>query len=142
VAHLRDDAGLVRDLDVLECQRQSRPDTFEIFHSVAWHSLDHGVDRHGKIDIVVLSPSGNILLPEVKADDVMLRDREGLKLYGGREHDVGRQLRGQFAAMVHRLKQAKLNASVGNCLVLPNYRVGDPRLQGQLPLSARDMQNQ
>lgn len=128
VAHLRDDAGLVRELDVLERLQQSLPDTFEIFHSVAWHTLDQGVDRHGEIDLVVLSPSGNILLLEVKAGDVILRDGEVLKLYGGHEHDVGRQVRVQFAAMVHRLKQARLDTIVGHCLVLPDYRVGDANI--------------
>lgn len=109
MAHWRDDAGLFRELDVLDGQWQSLPETFEIFNRIAWHLLDHGVDRHGKIDIVVLRPSDNIILP---ADDVMLRDGEMLKLYYGREHDVRRQLRVQFAATVHCLKQAQLNTSV------------------------------
>ena len=32
------------------------------FHSVAWQTAHQGEDRHGEIDLVVLAPSGNILL--------------------------------------------------------------------------------
>lgn len=121
---IRDDAGLFRELDILERLQHSLPDGFEIFHSVSWHALHEGNDRHGEIDLVVLGPTGNILLLEVKAGAVILRNGEVFKLYGSREHDVARQVRVQFAAMVSRLSEAGLHAHVTNCLVLPDYRVG------------------
>ena len=58
----RKDAGLARELDVLEHLQQSLPDGFEIFHGVAWHTLYLGSDHHGEIDLVILGPTGNMLL--------------------------------------------------------------------------------
>ena len=121
----RKDAGLARELDVLEHLQQSLPDGFEIFHGVAWHTLYLGSDHHGEIDLVILSPTGNMLLMEVKAGAVVLRNGDVFKLYGGREHDVARQTRVQYSAMVSRLGEAGLHAQVTNCLVLPDYHVGE-----------------
>lgn len=121
----RTDAGLARELAVLEDLRTCLPEAFEVFHSVGWHSLVDGRDRHGEIDLVVLAPTGNILLIEVKAGNVILREGEILKLYQGGEHDVGRQTRVQYSAMVNRLSGAGLHAHVTNCLLIPDFRVGD-----------------
>jgi len=120
----RTDAGLARELAVLEDLCACLPEGFEVFHSVGWHSLVDGHDRHGEIDLVVLAPTGNILLIEVKAGDVILRDGQILKLYRDNEHDVGRQTRVQFSAMVNRLSGAGLHAHVTNCLLIPDFRVG------------------
>jgi hypothetical protein len=124
---LRTDAGLYRELEVLDRLQHSLPDTYEIFHSVEWHSIDKGSDRHGEIDLVILSPSGTILLMEVKAGEVVLRNGDLFKLYSSRERErnVGQQCRVQYAAMVNRLQEAGLRAQVTNCLVLPDYLIGD-----------------
>lgn len=121
--NLREDGGLFRELDVLERLRLGLPDGFEIFHEVTWHSVHEGIDRHGEIDIVVLSPSGNMLLMEVKAGQVLLREGGIFKRYGEQEKDVLRQCRTQYSGMVARLKQAGLHPALVNCLVLPDYHV-------------------
>ena len=120
---IRQDTGLYRELDVLERLQESLPAGYDIFHSVAWHSVENGQDRHGEIDIVVLGPTGHLLLMEIKSGGVQLRDGELFKLYSSREHDVRRQLAVQRAALLHRLKAAGLHAFVSHCLVLPDYRL-------------------
>ena len=120
---LRTDGGLFRELDVLERLRLGLPDAFEVFHEVTWHSVHEGIDRHGEVDIVVLSPLGDVLLMEVKAGAVLLRDGGIFKRYGQQEKDVSRQCRVQYAGMVARLKQAGLHPYLTNCLVLPDYNV-------------------
>jgi hypothetical protein len=120
---LREDGGLFRELDVLESLRLGLPDGFEIFHEVTWHTIHEGNDRHGEIDIVVLSPFGNMLLMEVKAGQVLLREGGIFKRYGQQEKDVARQCRVQYAGMVARLKAAGIHPRLVNCLVLPDYRV-------------------
>ncbi len=120
---IRQDTGLYRELDVLERLQESLPAGYDIFHSVAWHSVENGQDRHGEIDIVVLGPTGHLLLMEIKSGGVQLRDGELFKLYSSREHDVRRQLAVQRAALLHRLKEAGLHAFVSHCLVLPDYRL-------------------
>ena len=120
---LREDGGLFRELDVLERLRSGLPDGYEIFHEVNWHSIHEGIDRHGEVDIVVLSPDGNVLLMEVKAGQILLREGGIFKRYGQQEKDVARQCRVQYAGMVARLKQAGLHPYLTNCLVLPDYQV-------------------
>lgn len=119
----RHDAGYFRELDVLERLQNSLPDNYEIFHSVALHTLDGGKDHHGEIDLVVLGPNGTILLMEVKAGDVIVRGDGIFKLYRDRESDVARQTKTQYAALRNRLAAAHLTAYVVSCLVLPDYRI-------------------
>lgn len=125
VPSIRHDAGWYREIDVLERLKDSLPDTYEIFHSVTWHTVHQGLDRHGEIDLVILGPTGNMLLMEVKAGDVILRDGSIFKLYTDNEHNVGTQCRVQYSAIVNRLKDAGLHSYVTNCLVLPDYAVKD-----------------
>ena len=122
---LREDGGLYRELDVLERLRLGLPDGYEAFHEITWHNVHEGRDRHGEIDIVVLSPTGGLLLMEVKAGDAILREGGIFKRYGNSERDVIRQCRVQYAAMVSRLKDAGLHPSVVNCLALPDYHLPD-----------------
>ena len=121
---IRTDAGHYRELDVLEHLELALPDNYEVFHSIPWHRVEEGDDRHGEIDIVVMGPTGNLLLMEVKAGDVILRAGSMFKLYAKREHDVGRQCSVQYSAMVNRLQEAGLRSWVTNCLVLPDYVLG------------------
>jgi hypothetical protein len=120
---LREDGGLFRELDVLERLRLGLPEGYEIFHEVLWHTVHEGKDHHGEVDIVVLSPSGNMLLMEVKAGQVLLRDGEIFKRYGQKESNVLRQSRVQYASMVSRLKEAGIHSYLTSCLVLPDYHV-------------------
>lgn len=121
---LRTDSGLFRELEVLQRLEDSLPDGYEVFHSVSWHSVHEGNDRHGEIDVVILAPNGNMLLMEIKAGSVILRNGQIYKMYGADERDVDRQIRVQYSAMVNRLKEAGLHPKVTNCLVLPDYVMG------------------
>lgn len=124
---LRQGIGYFRELDVLERLRLDLPEAFEVFHEVHWHSVHEGQDRHGEIDLVVMSPAGQLLLIEVKAGQVLLREGGIFKLYGKTngqtEKDVLRQSRVQFGAMAARLSQAGLYAPMVSCVVLPDYRL-------------------
>jgi len=124
----RHDAGYFRELDVLQRLQESLPDNHEIFHSVALHTLHEGKDHHGEIDLVILGPNGAILLIEIKAGDVVLRNGGIFKLYRDREKDVTRQTQTQYAALRNRLAAAHLVTDVTNCLVLPDYRIGDAQI--------------
>lgn len=122
------DAGRFRELEVLERLRDYLPPGFEVFHNIPLHSLHAGRDRYGEIDVAVLSPEGCLLLMEVKAGPVLLRNGEIFKLYGDGECDVARQGRLQRVAMQNRLQQAGLETVVMSCLVLPDYELGDSQL--------------
>ncbi|MGJ7917792.1 NERD domain-containing protein [Massilia sp. LXY-6] len=125
---LRMDAGRYRELEVLERLRDYLPPGFEVFHNIALHTLRGGRDCYGEIDVAVLSPAGCLLLMEVKAGPVVLRDGGIFKLYGDGECDVARQGRLQRVAMQNRLKEAGLDTELLSCLVLPDYALGDSQV--------------
>lgn len=125
---VRQAGGLYRELEVLARVRESLPDDYDVFHSVGLHTLAGANDHYGEIDVLVMGPTGNILLMEVKAGDVILRNGDVFKLYGATEHDIGRQCRFQYGAIVSRLKEAGLHTSVLSCLVIPDYTIGDEHL--------------
>lgn len=125
---IRQDSGLFRELEVISRLHESLPDGYEVFHSIPIHSLQGDKDRYGELDVVVLGPTGNILLMEIKAGDIILRDGSIFKLYNAKERDVSRQCRVQLAAMLNRLQEAGLDAFVSHCLVIPDYRLGDAHL--------------
>jgi hypothetical protein len=120
---LRQDAGLYRELDVLKRLQASLPDAYEIYHSVAWHCIHRGDDRHGEIDVVIMAPTGNLLLMEIKAGNVILRSGSMFKVYSSGERDVARQCQVQYSAMVNRLGEAGIHPHVTNCLVLPDFSI-------------------
>lgn len=115
--------GFRREVDVLQLLQRTLPDGYEIFHGVDWHSLHEGKDCHGEIDFVVMNRSGSLLLVEVKAGELAMRDGKLFKAYGQHERDVAIQVRVQYSAMRSLLEKAGLKVQVNNCLVLPDYRV-------------------
>lgn len=116
--------GYWREIDVLQRLQQSMPDGYEIFHSVDWHSLHAGHDCHGEIDLVVMNRAGALLLVEVKAGEVSVRDGGVFKSYGQHTRKIDAQLKVQYAAMRSLLKHAGIETAVLNCLVLPDFKVG------------------
>lgn len=120
---IRQDAGLFRELDVLERLKSSLPDNYEIFHSVSWFIVQDSHDKHGEIDVIVMSPNGNLALLEVKAGEVVLSNGEIFKTYPSGKSNVTKQCKLQYAAMVNRLTDAKLHPFITNCLVLPDYTI-------------------
>lgn len=121
---LRQGAGHYREIDVLERLRDHLPEGFEVFHNLALHTVQGGRDCYGEIDIAVLAPHGALLLMEVKAGPVIVRDGGLFKAYGNGESDVARQGKLQRAAMQNRLQAAGLQPALVCCLVLPDYEIG------------------
>ena len=122
-AALRHDGGLYRELDIVNQLVAALPDGFEVFHGMTLHSVRDGHNYYGEIDVVVMAPSGALLLMEVKAGAIELREGQVFKRYGADERDVGKQWRMQRASLLERLRDARLDTEVGSCLVLPDYRL-------------------
>jgi Holliday junction resolvase-like predicted endonuclease/phage tail protein X len=125
VAALRRDGGMYRELDLVHGMAASLPDGYEVYHGMALHTVRDGHDYYGEIDVVVMAPTGALLLMEVKAGAVVLRDGMVYKAYADGEHDVSRQCRLQRASLLARLHDARLDTSVASCLVLPDYQLAD-----------------
>lgn len=115
--------GQRRELDVLRQLADGLPTDYTVFHNVTWSSVRDGQQWFGEIDAVVLAPSANLVLLEVKAGPVEVGPDGLRKRYGDRDKDVGRQTRVQHAAIRQRLKDARLHVFVGQLLVLPDQAV-------------------
>lgn len=124
-ALLRQDHGLYREIDIVEGLAASLPDGFEVFHGMELHAVRSGRDHYGEIDIVVMAPSGALLLMEVKAGEVSVSEGRIYKRYGAELCDVDQQCRVQRGSLLGRLQDAQLDTGLLSCLVLPDWRLTD-----------------
>lgn len=124
----RSDGGLFREIAVIERLQQSLPSNYEIFHNVSYFSTHNNTNYHGEIDVIVMNPNGNLLIVEIKAGNIILRNGEIFKLYSGKEKSITHQTRTQYNALLNRLNSADLKPSVTKCLVLPDYEVTNTNL--------------
>lgn len=122
-AALRQDGGLYRELDLVNGLAASLPEGYEVFHGISLHSVRDGHDYYGEVDVVVMAPTGALLLMEVKAGEVVLRNGFVYKVYREGERDVGQQCRLQRASLLGRLHDAHIETSVASCLVLPDFQL-------------------
>lgn len=127
-AALRQDGGLYRELDVVNQLVDGLPAGYEVFHGLELHTVRNGQDHYGEVDVMVMGPSGALLLLEVKAGAVIQRDGGIFKRYGSDERNVAQQCQLQRASLLGRLRGTGLDASVSSCLVLPDYLLGNAEI--------------
>jgi hypothetical protein len=92
------------------------------------HRLRGGRDAYGESDVIMLALNGAMLLMEVMAGAIALRDGAFFKLYGDGTCDVARQEHLQRVAIQNRLQEARLETTLISCLVLPDYTLGDSQM--------------
>jgi len=70
--HQPDSLGEYRERDVLDMLAKGLPNSFDVFHNLNWSTVSsHGLSQqYDEIDLVVVSPLGNLVLLEVKAGSV------------------------------------------------------------------------
>ena len=127
-------AGHYRELDVLRSLEDGLPAGYDLFHNVDWSSTAEGRQQVGEIDIAVVSPSGHLLLIEVKSGALDEGEAGLSKRYANRDEalDVGRQLRRHHSAILARLSDEGLRqVRVGTLLVLPDHRVASSSVAHQ-----------
>lgn len=122
--------GRFREADTLERLAVSLPAVYSLFHSIDWAVSREQTDLHGEIDVIVMNQAGDLLLLEVKAGSVELRSTGIYKQYSNGERQVDSQVKFQYACLRARLQQAHLAVDVKNCLVLPDYRIGEQEIVG------------
>jgi len=122
--------GSYRERDVLNVIEEGLPQGFDVFHNVNWSETFSGNQHHGEIDIVLVSPSGHILLIEVKSGSVNETEYGLTKRYSSRPDDVsdiGSQVRRQHSAILSRLERENIKqVNVDTLLVLPDHQISSP----------------
>lgn len=118
--------GIWLEKQILQLLGDSLPEPFVVFHSLDWSSQFPSGERHGELDIVVMSPAGDLVVCEVKAGDVFERDGLLYKLYSKKEKCVSKQCQSQYIALKSRLNEAGLTqVQVKHFLVIPMMQVGN-----------------
>lgn len=120
--------GMFREIEVVHHLATALPEGFEIYHSVITHNVTNSHDQFNEIDIVIMDPVGKLLLMEVKAGEVAMRNGSLFKLYDNEERDISRQCHYQYSAMRSRLDAAGLSTTMTSCLVLPDYTILDDHI--------------
>lgn len=110
--------GLQREWAVVLQLQAELPDGWLIFHNVAWQGRIGSTLRLGEWDIVVVSPSGNLAILEVKSGSLEWGAAGPQKRYGGTLKNVAEQTRLQHQAMIAKFKAAGIDAYIGHALVL------------------------
>lgn len=116
--------GQAREFEVVRLLARELSDDFAVFHGVMWSGLEAGRQRFGEIDVIVLTPAGDMALLEVKSGSVSFT-RDGVrKQYASGVKDVSMQLRFQYGGLRQRLGEEGLTPGLAQFLVLPDMRVG------------------
>lgn len=110
--------GLQREWGVVQQLVNDLPEDWQIFHNVAWQGRIGGGLRLGEWDIVVVSPSGNLAILEVKSGSLEWGVDGPLKRYGDIVKNVADQTRLQHQGMIAKFKAARIDAYIGHALVL------------------------
>ena len=104
-------------------------DDYVVWAGVEWASrLKTGVPVYGEIDMIVVGPSGDVVLIEQKNGAVYIdEDGDLKKSYGHKEKSVGRQLRHSFTAMLQQWEQAygkhEQKPYMSTLMYLPDHHV-------------------
>lgn len=113
------------ELDLVRQLAQELPPEFAVFHSVTWSQIDRGQQRFGEIDVIVLSPAGDLAIFEVKSGSVEISAQGIEKSYRENSKDVLFQLQRQYGGLRQRLQEEGLQARIFQFLVLPDIQVSE-----------------
>lgn len=104
-------------------------DEYVVWAGVEWASRErNGVPIYGEIDLLVVGPSGNVVLIEQKNGALFVDDAGNLKkAYGTKEKSVGHQLRHSFTAFLRQWEDAygkhEPKPYLTTLMYLPDHRV-------------------
>jgi hypothetical protein len=120
-------SGVLRERDILQKLQEGLPNSFNAYHSVHWSGMHEGTQRFGEIDIIVLSPQGNLVLLEVKAGNVNFSEEGITKHYSGDQFNsknITHQVHAQVRAMRQALRNSQLDeVRFAHLLVLPDQKI-------------------
>jgi hypothetical protein len=116
-------AGDHAEFECLAYLENALPADYLVLHHLGWHTTVSGKDHFGELDVVVLSPAGNVICLEIKAGNLEFSADGVFKTYGTGRKDVIGQVRHQHAALISGFKQAGMRARISHFLVLPHFQV-------------------
>jgi Nuclease-related domain/AAA domain/UvrD-like helicase C-terminal domain len=118
-----------REQDVLQLLQDGLPPAYDLFHNLNWSTVHQGVQQIGEIDMVVVSPNGELILLEVKSGNLIESESQLSKVYAGHVKDVGRQVRKQHSVLLRKASEGYFpQTRIHTLLVLPDHTVNGDSL--------------
>ncbi|MEQ9107033.1 MAG: ATP-binding domain-containing protein [Limnobacter sp.] len=99
------DGAQARERDVLLQLQAQLPDNYTIYHGIHWSRIEHGLTVTGRIQFLVLGPSGIVYCILMKTGLMKVDQGRVVKQLGEQRQDVFNALAEQGALLVQKFKK-------------------------------------
>lgn len=99
------DGAQARERDVLLQLQSDLPDNYTIYHGIHWSRIEHGLTVTGRIQFLVLGPSGIVYCILMKTGLMKLDEGRVIKQLGEQRQDVFNALAEQGDLLVQKFRQ-------------------------------------
>ncbi|HEX4844284.1 MAG TPA: ATP-binding domain-containing protein [Limnobacter sp.] len=125
------DGAAARERDLLLDLQQQLPDAYTVYHGLHWSRLEHGLTVLGRIQFLVLSPSGVLIALLMKTGLLKVDQERLVKQLGGKQQDLANATAEQAQLLRQRYTaQHGTPLHVESVLYCPDYTV--PAINGLL----------
>lgn len=129
ISELALDGVQARERDVVLALQQQLPDAYTIYHGVHWSRIEHGFTVTGRIQFLVLSPSGIVYCILMKTGLMKIEQGRFIKQLGEQRQDVFNALAEQGRLLAQKfMQQGQGRLRVEPVFFCPDYTV--PEVSG------------
>ena len=123
------DGAQARERDVLLQLQAQLPGDFTIYHGIHWSRIEHGLTVTGRIQFLVLSPSGLVFIVLMKTGLMKVEEGRVFKQLGEQRQDVFHALAEQGALLAQKFRQQhSMSLQLEPIFYCPDFTV--PELTG------------
>lgn len=120
------DGAQARERDVLLQLQAQLPDNYTIYHGIHWSRIEHGLTVTGRIQFLVLGPSGIVYCILMKTGLMKVDQGRVIKQLGEQRQDVFNALAEQGALLAQKFKKQHQGAlRVEPVFYCPDFTVPD-----------------
>ena len=121
------DGAQARERDVLLQLQAQLPDNYTIYHGIHWSRIEHGLTVTGRIQFLVLGPSGIVYSILMKTGLMKVDQGRVVKQLGEQRQDVFNALAEQSALLNQKFRlQHQGNLRVEPIFYCPDFTIPDP----------------
>lgn len=121
------DGAQARERDVLLTLQAQLPDNYTVYHGIHWSRIEHGLTVTGRIQFLVLGPSGIVYSILMKTGLMKVDQGRVIKQLGEQRQDVFNALAEQSALLIQKFKQQHQGVlRIEPIFYCPDFTVPDP----------------
>ena len=120
------DGAQARERDVLMQLQEQLPASFTIYHGIHWSRIEHGLTVTGRIQFLILGPSGIVFIVLMKTGLMKVEEGRVFKQLGEQRQDVFHALAEQGALLAQKFRQQhSMNLQLEPIFYCPDFTVTD-----------------